>query len=154
MKKLFLLIALSICFSTVHAQKVKIKKGLVTVDGVEYLKTNKDYGNEIISNLAGKDIIKLEWNSFDVPNPARNNMNDPARMNYPATTKEWYAVATFTDHNITFETDLSQKKIFEALYKDKVVNADGTINEANAEALAKKVHKNVSGNRPNVIIVY
>jgi hypothetical protein len=152
-----LLILISVLFATSYnsnAQKVKIKKGIVSVDDKEYLKTNKDYGNEIISTLDGKDIIKLEWNSFDVPNPARNNANDPARYNYPATIKNWYAVASFLDFNITFETELSQKNIFEALYKDKVVDESGKVNEENAKSLAKKIHKNVSGNRPDVLIIY
>ncbi|GEM_PF-5079687 len=140
--------------TAVHAQKIKVKKGLITVDGIEYLKTNKDYGNEIISNLEDKNLIKVEWHSFDVPNPAYNNMNDPKRTSYPKTTKKWYAVATFMDENITFETDLPAKRIYEALYKDGVIEEQGTVNKEKAEALAKKIHKNVSGDRQNVLIVY
>ncbi len=152
MKKLFLFTLMSLFLVSLQAQDIKIKKGIVYADDKAYLKTNKDYGNEIISTMDGKDIIKLEWFSYDAPNPARNNTADPARHNYPATIKKWYAVATFLDFNITFETELSQKKIFEALYKDKAVDENGTVNEENAESLAKKVHKNVSGNRPIVII--
>ena len=138
---------------TLHAQKVRIKKGIVYVDNVEYMKVNKDFGNEVVSMLNDKQILKFEWHSFDAPNPAHRNTNNPGRHNYPATRKVRYAIVSFLDYPITFETDQSMRTVLRGFFIDKVVDAEGNVDVEKAKAIAKKIHKNVSGDRPNVIFL-
>jgi hypothetical protein len=135
------------------AQSVKFKKDLAYVDNIPYLNWNRDYGNDLLSNLNGEDLIKLEYFSFDVPNPARANTMDPNRFNFPATIKESYYVVTFLDHDITFETGISLKMLIAALYKENIIDSSGRVNVVHAEKLAKKMHTNISGSRPNVILI-
>lgn len=138
---------------TTEAQEIKVKKGIVYVDNVATLKINTDYGNEIVTTMDGKDLMKIETVTYDIPNPARNNVSDPNRYSYPATVKRSYHLVSFIDANISFETNLSEKNIFEAIMKDQVIEKDGSIHVEKAERLAKKVHKNISGTRPNVVLI-
>lgn len=153
MKSVFLILAFGIMILGTQAQDVKIKKDIVYVDNVPYLKINSDYGNEIVYNLEDKELIKLEKVTYDVPNPARNNTSDPNRYSYPATVKKRYYIVTFIDSKISFETDLTQKKLLEVIYKDRIIDDKGIVMEEKAGKFAQKTHKNISGNRPGMIII-
>lgn len=137
-----------------HAQKVQIKSDVVYVDKKEYLKINDSYGKDLLTTLSGKEFASVSWESFDVPNPARNNPNNPQAHQYPATIKKWYAVVTFLDFDLAFETDITKKQLFEALYENKVVDEQGTVSEENARLLAKKIASDVSSTKPTVIITH
>jgi len=60
MKKLIILLVL-ISFGSVQAQKIKFKKGTVTVDGVECLKYESDASNVVITNLDDSQTIFLKF---------------------------------------------------------------------------------------------
>jgi len=61
MKKLIFIAFLSLMAFTVNAQKVKIKKGIVYVDGKECLKVGGDANNVSFSTLDGEEIIFLKF---------------------------------------------------------------------------------------------
>lgn len=126
----------------------------MTIDGKEFLKINKDYGNEIISTPQGVEIMKVEYQYYEVPNPARNNTNDPHRYNYPATIRRGYAIVKFLPFETVFETDMGMVRLYEVMFKDGVIDSEGKLIEDKAKSLASKVHKNVSGNRPQIMVVY
>lgn len=149
----YLLALISYC-ACAHAQKVQIKSDVVYVDKKEYLKINDSYGKDLLTTLGGKEFASVSWESFDVPNPARNNPNNPQAHQYPATIKKWYAIVTFLDFDLTFETDISKKQLFEALYENNVVDGQGNISEESARLLAKKIASNVSSTKPAVIITH
>lgn len=151
MKKLcFLIVFLTISFSN-YAQKVKIKKGTVYVDKKDFLKIDREFGNETVSSLDDEVIFTIKYYSFDKPNPARNNTNDPNRFKYPAMLKQHYSVISFLDFDLEYETDLSRKKLFKAMYKYKLMAKDGKVNEKNAKKIGQLISKEISGNIPVVI---
>ena len=146
-------IAIILLSFAVSAQKVKIKKDVAYVDKVEYLKFD-DCGAFSVSctimNLEEDDVIILQYQSFDKPNPSPRNPKSKAP--YQSMVKESYAELRFLDLELECEVQLSKKKLIKALYKSKVFNKDGSVNKESAEKFARKYHRNVSGNRPTVII--
>ncbi|WP_299332679.1 hypothetical protein [uncultured Psychroserpens sp.] len=136
-----------------QAQKVKIKKDVAYVDKVEYLKFD-DCGTFSASctvmNLDDEDVIILQYHSFEKPNPVARNPKSKAP--YQSMVTESYAELRFLDIELECEVQLTKKKLIKALYKSKVFNKDGTVNKENAEKFARKYHRNVSGNRPTLII--
>ncbi len=136
-----------------QAQKVKIKKGVAYVDKVEYLKFD-DCGTFsescTIMNLEDEDVIVLQYQSFEKPNP--NPRNPKSKAPYQSMVTESYAELRFLDLEIECEVQMTKKKLIKALYKTKVFNEDGSVNNDNAKKFARKYHRNVSGNRPTVII--
>ncbi|MBX7227195.1 MAG: hypothetical protein K1X55_14260 [Chitinophagales bacterium] len=152
MKWKFLLVCILFGSITAHSQEVKIKKDIVYVDGSEYMKMDDEFGNTIVTNVNGDELLTIKTYSFEKPNPARNNTNDPARYNYPATIKEVYYVISFLDFELEYEVDLPLKKLFLAFYKYNLLNTDNTVNQENAKDIAEKISKDVSGERPYMII--
>lgn len=151
MKKFVLLFFFSALSLSISAQKIKIKKGTVYVDKIPFLKIDKEFGNKTITTLDDEIIFAIKDYSYDKPNPARNNMNDPNRMNYPATILGYYNVITFLDLDLTYETELGPKKLFKAMYKYKLLDENGKVNAKNARKIAVLISKEVSGNVPVVI---
>jgi len=152
MKTRVLTILMCLCWGVINAQKVKIKKDVVYVDKVEYLKIDDEFGSETVQTLDGKDILTFKKYSFDKPNPARNNRNDPNRYKYPATISSSYYVVSFLDFDLEYETDLTRKKIFLAFYKYNLLDDSNKVNEENAHKIGQKISKEVSGSRPVIII--
>lgn len=151
MKKIIFLCLFAAFSLTLSAQKIKIKKGTVYVDKKPFLKIDKEFGNRTITTLDGEVLFAIKNYSYDKPNPARNNPSDPNRMKYPATILGYYNVITFLDMDLTYETELPQKKLFKAMYKYKLLDDNGKLNKKNAQKIAVLISKEVSGNIPVVI---
>lgn len=122
-----LLTASSACF----AQKIKLKKEVVYVDGAEWLKYSEcGTFDETCSlyNLAGDEIIFFKWVAVDGVEPST-----------PANSKGTlrFVEVSFLGLNKKFEIQKSQKDILELLYKSKVV-VDGKVNEEAAGRLVEK----------------
>lgn len=151
MKKLgILIVLLALSFST-YAQKIKIKKGTVYVNKKEFLKIDREFGNETVTSLDDEVIFTIKYYSFDKPNPARNNTNDPNRFKYPAMIKQHYSVISFLDFDLKYETNLTRKKLFKAMYKYKLMTKDNKVSENNARKIGELISKEISGNIPVVI---
>jgi len=151
--KAFLSLFIILIAFNAQAQKIKIKKGTAYVDKVEYLKFDGcgAFSESCsIMNLDDEDLIVLQYHSFEKPNPIARNPKSKAP--YQSTVTESYAELRFMDFELECEVQLSKKKLVKALYKSKVINEDGSINQENAKKFARKYHRNVSGERPTVII--
>ncbi|MBV7269197.1 hypothetical protein [Winogradskyella luteola] len=136
-----------------QAQKVKIKKDIAYVDKVEYLKFDGcgTFSESCtIMNFEDEDLIVLQYHSFEKPNPIPRNPK--SKTPYQSTITESYTELRFMDFELECEVQLSKKKLVKALYKSKVLNEDGTVNKEKAQKFARKYHRNVSGERPGVII--
>ena len=152
MKALFLLLAF--VFSTpIFAQKVKIKKGIATVNDVEYADMNECNGQTCtVMSLTGENILVMYWESFEKPNPVKRNPK--SKSPYHETVTERYSIIKFFDSDIEFESKLiSKKQILKALYKDNVIDVDGNLSMSNVKVFTKKHARDISSNRPTVIIV-
>lgn len=156
-KILLLFISLTLLSLTTYAQqkskvKVKIKKNIVYVNNEQFLKIKKEFSIKTIQTLNNKDLITLKPYSFDKPNPARYNTNDPNRYKYPATITEHYYVVSFIDFKLEYETDLTDKQIFQIFYTDNLMNSKDELNEENAKKIAQKISKDISGTRPVIML--
>lgn len=151
--KAILLLSFVLLGFSVNAQKIKIKKDVAYVDNEEYLKFD-DCGTFsescTIMNLEDEEVIILQYHSFEKPNPVPRNPKSKAP--YQSMVTETYAELRFLDFELECEVQLSKKKLIKALYKSEVFNEDGSVNKENAQKFARKNHRNVSGERPTVII--
>jgi len=128
---LFTLFAFS---QTSLAQKVKVKKGIAYVDGKPYVKAEKESGNMSIYALDGDDeIIFLKL--YD-PTPRDKSTSDS------------YFIVRFIDFDKEVEIDgKSRKGILKMLYKSKIINEDGNINEEKMKKFISKYGSDVSKNK-------
>jgi hypothetical protein len=156
MKKIFLFLLSMVLLGnlSLFSQDIKIKKNVVYLDGKEFLKIENDFGNETVLNLKGDQLLILKSYSYSVPNPARNNTNDPGRFNYPATISQFYYVVTFTSFKLEYETELTKKQLFEIFAKYNLLKEDGSVNEENAKSIAAKISREVSGKIPIYIYAH
>jgi len=136
-----------------YSQKVKIKKGIATVDGVEYADMNECNGQTCtVMSLTGENILVMYWESFQKPNPVRRNPRSKAP--YHETVTERYSIIKFFGSDIEFESKLlSKKQILRALFKDNVIDSSGKLAIGNIDVFMKKHARDISSKRPQVIIV-
>lgn len=127
---------IALCTFTLKAfsQKVKIKKDIAYVDGNPYLKVEKEAGNMSVYGLDGDDeIIYLKW--YD-PTPSNNrNLDD-------------YYIVRFIDFDEEVEIeDKTRKGILKMLFKGKVVDSDGKLNEERMKKFISKYGSDASKNK-------
>lgn len=150
MKIKLLIASLFLTLSTVYAQKVKIKKGLVTIDQVEYAKVDNEFNNKVVKTLDDKNIVVLKKHSFEKPNPVKRNPRSKAP--YKPTVTVSYYVVSFLDFELEFETKLSVKKLMKAFQSNQVINSDNLVSEENAKKMAKLISEDVSGTRQFLLV--
>lgn len=135
---------------SVTAQKVKIKKGIIYVDKSEFLKYDDEFNNIALQKADGTEFAILKQYTFE--KPRKKNPNNPQDWRYGDTITVKYYVITFTDFDLEYETDLSLKKIYGAFYKYKLIDAESNISEENAKKIGSKISKEISGERPVVLL--
>ncbi|GLB47958.1 hypothetical protein [Neptunitalea lumnitzerae] len=118
-----------------NAQKVKIKKGIVSVDGKETFTTDKKGLSNSYSlfTLDGeKEIIFVNWNSNETVGYGEDD----------------FVQVTFLDDNLKIESatslKISAKNLFQLLIKDKVINLDGTVNPDKLDRFFTKYDENIT----------
>ncbi|HLA55861.1 MAG TPA: hypothetical protein VK623_07155 [Flavobacterium sp.] len=126
MKKLALVIVLALCTSLTFGQKVKIKKGIVTVDDVEVYKIDKEGSMETLSTMASNEFLSILSTTYEVRNEAHYRPNG---QNFPAMITKWIFTVKFLESGKDLATDLSPKDIIKAVYKSEMVDANGKIDE-------------------------
>ena len=154
MKALIILLTSTLLFSvSTFAQKVKIKKDIAIVDGVDYADLSDCNGQTCaIKSLLGENILVMYWESFEKPNPIKRNPKSKAP--YHSTVTERYSIIKFFGTDIEFESKLtSRKQIIRELYKGNVIDVDGKISMENISVFTKKHSRDISSKRPQVIIV-
>ncbi|WP_298419925.1 hypothetical protein [uncultured Kordia sp.] len=125
MKKIIIIVLLALVSNTIYAQKVKFKKDKVKVDGKEIFKFEReDFGSKFtIYSLDGEDeLIYMEADNGGT----QNYFGDDA-----------VKIVFFDSEKTLFTSSLagkSWKNIIKILYKGKVFNDKGEIDE-------KKVRK-------------
>lgn len=133
-KKTFLLTLVAVFFIAVgYSQKVKIKKGTITIDKVAYGKIEKDdvvRGAFYINNLSDENLLYLKW-------------IDWGQYGY-------YEIYKADDlQNILFENEAFigfKKWITKKLYNAKALTVDG-IDEEKLNIFANKIGKEFSRKR-------
>ena len=122
-----LLTVLLFVFASVHAQKVDVDEGIVTVDGTAYCKLVKkdcklglcDFS---VQTLEGTEVAFIKWREYE-DKDKRQQSNPNGRILF----YDW----TFLGSGAKCETDqVSQKNVAKILvdgplFKDGAVNADG-----------------------------
>lgn len=165
MKKTLLLLFL-IAPLMAGAQKVKIKKGKVFVDKKETLQYESTKLGTVYKTLDGKNLFRFKKESMEKENPNKNgnntinrdaerlnelnsNQSDPIRRGdrYEKKTKINYIIVSFYDLKLEYETTMSASKIIREFYKKKVLMEDGLFNPGNAQIVAKKMAKDLTGTR-------
>lgn len=148
------------------AQKVKIKNGKVFVDKKEALVYEESKLGTVYKTLEGKNLFRFKRESIEKANPNKNinnsidrdserlndlnsNQSDPTRRGdrYEKPKKVNYIIVSFYDLKLEYETTLSASKIIREFYSKKVLMEDGLFNPANAQIVAKKMAKDVTGKR-------
>ena len=151
--KVFGIISFFLIFTTsIHAQKVKIKKDIAIVDDIEFLDlTECNSLSCTFKTLNGKEVLSVQWESFEKPNPVKRNPKSKAP--YQSTVNETYAIINFFDFDLEFETELTARKaIIKEVFNNNIIDSEGNISEENAKRFAKKYGKDISGTRPIQII--
>lgn len=154
MRKILLLCLVSfLAVSSVNAQKVKIKKDLASVDGIEYATFDECNGQICtIKTLTNQNVLVIQWESFEKKNPVKRNPK--SKSPYHETVTERYTVIKFLEIEIEIETQLTGKKqIIKALYNNEVIDSEGNVSVENAELFARKYGQKISGQRPIIIII-
>jgi len=130
--KTLLFIGILLLTFTANAQKVKLKKGSVLIDKVEWL-TYTDCGSFdpvcSLYNADGDEIIFLKWISVPGEEPVTSSNTDGSLD---------YVEVVFLGKDKKYEVQKRQKNIILDLYKGKVINEDGTINETKVDRLIEK----------------
>jgi len=150
MKNLLIVFIFIISCNVSFAQKAQMKKGIVTIDKKEFLKYDDEFNNIIVSTLKGKEILTLKEYSFQ--KPRKKNPNNPQDWRFGDTETISYYVVTFEDFVLEFETDLKLKDFYVALFKYNLLDENENVSEENAKKIASRISKDISGERPIIII--
>lgn len=137
MKKL--LIALFLCFSFLsYGQKVKFKKGIVTIDGTEFVKYNEEGFFTSYSTLNDVEFITVLSTSYEERNSSYYTTPNPSKYGIRPTISRYVFTVKFPEFDKELTTDMYQKDFILAIYKNKIINEDGTINEENIDKFISK----------------
>ncbi|MEZ4801611.1 MAG: hypothetical protein R2797_02480 [Gelidibacter sp.] len=136
---LFILLAFN-----VNAQKIKIKKDVAQVDGVEYLKIEKINPTKyFVSTLDGNEILSINLESFGT---GKYNQGYGPRTEI----MHWYSEIKFLNNEEigdVFEVDEGRlKNIVEMFYNSNII-VDGQLSTENAKRMIEKYSENVSERR-------
>lgn len=131
------------------AQDVKMKKGIISVDGKEWAKYDGcGMFDENCSILKGDNEIAF----------VHNEVNDPSLASrYRTNTTVTWSEVKFLGLNMVFEESETPKNLVKKLYKGQVFDEDGKFNEEKIARLIEKIgtpysKKYFSNNGQTVII--
>lgn len=141
MKKLVLIFSLALTTSySLCAQEVEIVKDKVLLDGKEFLKYEKiNVINHSFYTLNDEEI--LNYRSFDNETP-KYTEDDYFVLNF-INEKKKVESTDFSRIMAFFNSKKSCEKLIKWMLKDKVLNADGTINPEKLDNLIQKYNENV-----------
>lgn len=135
--KYILLITTFLCFAhsaISQKTKVKFKKGIILVDGVEFCKYEKIGGSNYSYKLDGEEFLYVKHTSVPTGKYHSNGHE----------IKDIYVVLHFTTTELgSFESDLHIKVIIKQLISNKVVE-NGKFNPEQAALFQKKFAEDVS----------
>ena len=144
MKKALVTLLLLATVFTALAQKVKVKKGAVSVDGVAYASWEKDdivRQNRVVKNLNGDVLLIAIVRRYQDPKKISES-NPKGNVSY-------YELVKPGTEEVLFEYQGFPKHLFKAFYNGKVINADGTLNEENLKTVSVRIGKEFTRQREN-----
>lgn len=129
MKKIAFAVLVLMVSLTGFSQKVKFKKDKAIIDDVETYIVDRSGSMMTVATLSGTEFISVLSTTYQEKNPAHFNKNNPQAFRYPEfLTKEVNTLKFLKSGNELF-TDLSDKEIVKAIFKSKMVDAEGNIDE-------------------------
>jgi hypothetical protein len=131
MKRIFYLSVFLISLVS-FSQEIKLKKGVVLVDDVEWLNYNDCGTFDSTCSLLNKQKEELIF----IKTISLNGV-EPMTSSNPRGVFSYYEVV-FVGTKMKTEFQKRQKAIIEILYNAKVVNEDGTLNNEKIERLVEK----------------
>jgi hypothetical protein len=142
MKKALITLLILVTAFTTFAQKVKVKKGAVSVDGIAYANWEKGdivRQNRIVKNLNG-DVLLIA---------ITRRYQDPKKISEsnPKGDVAYYEILKPGSEEILFEYQGFPKHLFKAFYNAKVINTDGTLNDENLKTVSGRIGKEFSRKR-------
>lgn len=135
MKKVLVVLLLCTAFLG-YSQKVRVKKGYVTVDGTNWIKCVEpaSYTFSLLDNNEEEIVfIKL----VKIPNA------EPITR-YNRTGDVSYFVVKFLGLNKEYELETNYKDVLKNLYLSKAINKDLTLNEEKVDRLVEKYGNEIS----------
>ncbi len=134
MKTVFLFLSLLLSFSMVNAQKIKLKKGNILLDGKEIMKFEReDWGTQKISLYTlsdNKEQILMIKNKNETP---RYFDDDFVQIKFLQ-----------SGDMVEMKSTKSWKGIIKWLIKQNVISEDGIINEENLPLFVKNYDENIT----------
>ena len=149
--KAFFFLILAISFfssdSLAQTQKVKVKNGVATVDGVDYMRIEKNSGSPDLSIYtmgSDEEIVYVQYMKYQDPSKVtRSNPNGNV---------SWY-VLKFLTLDIECEVGSISKKALTKMFLENDIIVDDALNQEAAELLVKKKGTKWSDNRPGTTII-
>jgi len=141
--KVFLTILFIASAFTAQAQKVKIKKGIVYVDSNEFLKIEGNFHIKFfLSTLNDDEFAVVNTSSYIAKEKVTRKIGKTG-ANYSTSIEEvekYYKEIKFLDLDLNLETEdlYNKKKFFIALYKSKIIDDEGNLDE---EKIARFISK-------------
>jgi hypothetical protein len=137
MKNVLLLLMLS--FSILgFSQKVKFKKGKVLIDNVEFLNYEEEGLMTTYSLLEGGDFISVVSTYYEVRNDAYYTLKNAAASGMSPTTKVYVYTVKFIELDKELTTDLSRKDLMAAVFKNKIIGEDSSVNKEKVDLFITK----------------
>ena len=128
MKKVFTILIMLISLVS-FCQKVKLKKDKVIIDDIEVYNYEKEGNSITFSSLSDVEFISVLSTTYQEKNPAHYNTNNPQAYRYPALLNKEVATVKFLKSGRELSSDMSDKEIIKAVFKSKLVNENGQIDE-------------------------
>ncbi|MCY1480842.1 hypothetical protein D3C87_171370 [compost metagenome] len=104
-----------------HAQKVKMKKGIVTIDEVATYKFEEEGSITTFSSNSGVEFLSVNTTDYDATHSSKFGRS--------YTYKVYVYTLRFLESGKELTTDLDLKAISKALYKSNMVDENGKIDE-------------------------
>jgi len=149
--KTSLLLFVLVCFAALNVnaqkQKIKVKAGVANVDGVDYMRIEKNSGSadwSILTMGSEEEIVYVQYMKYQDPSKVtRSNPNGNV---------SWY-VLKFLTLDIECEVGSMSKKALTKLFLENDIITNDELNKEAAELLVKKSGTKWSDNRPGTTII-
>ena len=149
----FITVLIVLVSYTCFSQSVKLKKGDILIDGVQWIKYQDCGTFDSTCSLLNNEKEELIFIKTVVVNGA-----EPISQ-YNRTGSLSYYEVVFVGQKMKIELKKTQKDIIEIIYNSKAINADGTLNPEKVDRLVEKYgteysdRLNKTNNNPSTVII-
>ncbi|PJE41444.1 MAG: hypothetical protein CUR32_09770 [Flavobacterium sp.] len=128
MKKVFTILFFVLSFSA-FAQKVKLKKDKVIIDDVEVYNYERQGDTYTFSTLSAVEFVTVLSTEYQVRNDAYYRTPNPSKYGMSPLKKEFVFTVRFLKSGQEIFIDMDHKDVIKAIYKSKLVDENGNIDE-------------------------